>query len=66
MTAFNIYIESDRHPDTVEAFEEASDVVAEELGEDVARWEVVRELSEAYLGRDALGKWREERQEVTP
>lgn len=46
-------------PEDKQAFAEVVDVVAEELDEDVTHSEALREVSEAYLGRDACGQWRE-------
>lgn len=40
-------------------FEEAKEAVAEELGEKPTQDDVVRELIEAYIGRDACGRWRD-------
>jgi len=47
---------------TKERWEECVQIAADELGkdpEDVARWEVLRELTEAYSGGDPLGEWCE-------
>jgi hypothetical protein len=47
--------------DTAKRYREAKQVVAEELDEgveDLTEKAVVRELVEAYLGGDALGRWR--------
>lgn len=47
-------------PRDKQAFDEVVDVVAEELDEDeVTHSAALREVSEAYLGRDARGRWRE-------
>lgn len=40
-------------------FEQAAEAVAEEIGERPTQAEVVRELTEAYLGGDACGRWRD-------
>lgn len=47
------------HPNDRPRFEEAKDAVAEEIGENPTNGDVVRELMEAYLGGDALGRWRQ-------
>jgi len=47
---------------TKRAWEEAEEAVADELGvgvNELAGWEVARELAEAYTGGDALGGWRD-------
>lgn len=48
--------------ETEQRWQEAEKVVAQELDVDVGdltRQDVARELAEAYLGGDALGRWRE-------
>lgn len=58
-----IGIDRSAHPTTAERWEEARAVVAAELGKDpdqLSRWEIVRELTEAYTGGEPLGGWRDE------
>jgi len=43
-----------------EVFEQCLDAVAEEIGERPTRSQALRELSEAYIGRDSCGKWRDD------
>jgi len=60
---FNIPVDRNAHPETVERWQDLRVAVASELGvdpDDLARWEVLREASEGYLGRDACGRWREQ------
>lgn len=47
--------------ETAQRWEEAERAVAQELGvepDDLARQDVARELVEAYLGGEPLGRWR--------
>ena len=39
-------------------FEQALDAVSEELGEEPTHSDALREISEAYCGRDACGRWQ--------
>jgi len=39
-------------------FEEAKKAVEAELDDSVTQSDVIRELSESYIGRDALGEWQ--------
>jgi len=41
-----------------EVFEQTLDAVAEEIGDEPTRSQALRELSEAYVGGDALGAWK--------
>lgn len=41
-------------------FEQALDAVAAELGDEPTQSDGLRELAEAYVGRDACGQWKEE------
>ena len=44
-------------------FEEAMDAVAEEIGDRPTQSDALREMAEAYVGRDGLGEWQEGEQE---
>lgn len=39
-------------------FEQTLDLVAEEVGDEPTKSDALRELSEAYVGRDACGRWQ--------
>jgi len=41
-----------------EAFQEAAQAVEKEIGESPSQSDVLRELAEAYVGRDACGGWQ--------
>jgi len=41
-----------------EAFEQTLDAVAAEIGEEPSQSDALREISEAYVGGDACGGWR--------
>ncbi|MDS0284763.1 hypothetical protein NDI86_21915 [Halomicroarcula sp. S3CR25-11] len=43
-----------------QVFEQTLDAIAEEIGDRPTRSEALRELSEAYIGRDSLGRWQDE------
>lgn len=48
--------------ETKKKWSQCRELVAEELDVDpdeLTRWEVLRELTEAYSGGESLGKWRE-------
>lgn len=42
-----------------EVFEQTLDAVAKEIGDEPTRSEALRELAEAYIGRDSCGRWQE-------
>lgn len=41
-----------------QVFDQTLDAIAEEIGDKPTRSEALRELSEAYIGRDSLGEWQ--------
>lgn len=41
-----------------QVFEQALDAVSKELGEEPTHSDALREISEAYCGRDACGRWQ--------
>lgn len=41
-----------------QAFKQALDAVATELGEEPTHSDALREISEAYCGHDARGEWQ--------
>jgi len=43
-----------------QVFEQTLDAIAEEIGDKPTRSEALRELSEAYIGRDSLGRWQKD------
>jgi len=47
-------------PESKNTFEEAKKAVQAELGDSVTQSDVIRELSEAYIGRDGCGRWKHE------
>lgn len=42
-----------------EVFRQTLDAVAEELNDEPTHSDALREISEAYVGGDACGRWRE-------
>jgi hypothetical protein len=46
--------------ETEPVYEQARELVSEELGEEPTHNDVVRELAESYIGRDGCGGWKDD------
>lgn len=60
--SLQVFVDKQAHPETAKRFQQARDLAARELGadpSDLSKWEILRELSESYVGLDGAGQWRE-------
>lgn len=56
----NVQIRTDEHQQAWEEAEKAVASVLDKEPDELTRETVAREVCEAYVGRDACGRWREE------